>query len=297
MGFLLSLLPESFLWIGCLSVVLLVGVPHGALDIYLLWFEDQKTLSHFAKSIGKYICLVLCGLLFWRFSPELFWGSFFAAAIYHFGSSDEHLEVLTVITGKSLYKALWILSRGTVLVFAPVAFHPQKITTYLSQAAPIHFAQQISALAPFLCAYAGVFFLWGTFRCWKRAPLTSYRWILIKHLVSLLILILLFIVADPLLSFSLYFCCHHSLTHTFRVWGRIKKRISNHWLFFWGAVTTLCVIPVLWWVPKQMVLGSTPEGLVTASFVTIAALTFPHLLVVQDLHDSLRLRFGKSKAI
>lgn len=290
MGFLLSLLPESFLWMGCLGAVLLIGIPHGALDIYLLWFNDKNEHLSFVKSISQYILMVLGGLILWRLFPELFWGGFFLAATYHFGSSDEHPEVMAAIASQSMYRIVWILSRGTVLVFAPAAFHPAKMASYLSQAAPSSFATQICEVAPFLCAYAGIFFVWATYQCWKRSHLQSYRLILIKHLVSLLLLLGLFMVAEPLLSFSLYFCCHHSLTHSFRVVGKIRRRTQGAYLVLWAGLITLGVLPILLWVSKRMSMSHLSESWVTASFVTIAALTFPHLIVVKTLHERLRKR-------
>lgn len=287
MGVLLSLLPESLLWAGCLSAILLVGIPHGALDVYLLWFNEKKSFSLFAKALTHYILMVLLGLLFWRAAPELFWISFFFAAIYHFGSSDEHPEVLAVISNNSLYRALWILSRGTILVFAPAAFHQEKIASYLKLAAPGGFSTQITAVSPILFAYAGFFYLWTTYRCWKRSPLMAYRWILIKHMFALLVLIALFFVSDPLLSFTLYFCCHHSLTHSFRVFNRIWNRLSNPWWILFGLGTTLGVIPILIWVSGKMNLVPSSQGMITASFVAIAALTFPHLIVVKKLHQGM----------
>lgn len=291
MGFFLSLLPESVLWMGCLGAILVVGIPHGAFDIYLLWFHSKKNLYLFFSSISKYLLLVFLALLFWKQWPELFWALFFFAAIYHFGSSDEHPEVLATISSRSLFKTLWILSRGTVLVLAPAAFHPQKIANYLSYAAPEHFAQQLPQIAPFLCGYAAVLYLWTTFQCWKKSGLLAYRWILMKHLASLIVLVLLFVVADPLLSFSLYFCCHHSLSHTFRVLARFQNRVSGKGLAVTLVLTTLSVIPLLFWVEKHFALRTTSDGIVTAAFVGIAALTFPHLVVVHELHKTLYRKF------
>ena len=290
MGVLLSLLPESQLWLGCLGAVLLVGIPHGSLDIYLLWFKSKKKPLHFIASICKYIFIVILGLLFWKQFPELFWAFFFFAAIYHFGGSDEHPEILASITYKSVFKTLWVLSRGTLLVFAPFTFHPQKITTYLSYAVPTSFAAKLTTIAPFLFGYASIGFLFSTIICWKKSPLYSYRWILIKHLLSLFIIIALFVVADPLLSFSLYFCCHHSLSHSFRVLNRFQTRFRTMGTFLTVLGTTLCSIPLLFWVERQFAQRTTPDGMVTASFVAIAALTFPHLIVVNDLHKNLSRR-------
>ena len=294
MGVVLSLLPEFHLWLGCLGAVLFIGIPHGALDIYLLWFQNKKSPRLFLTSVFKYVFLVVLGLLFWSKFPELFWGIFFFSAIYHFGSSDEHPEVLATIAPNTAFKTLWILSRGGLLVFAPFTFHPQKITTYLSYAVPVSFATELTAISPFLFAYASLGFLFTTLKCWEKSPLKAYRWILIKHLCSLVILLMLFAVADPLLSFSLYFCCHHSLSHSFRVLGRFQHRIRGLDSFLIVMGVTLCAVPLFLWVERHFAHRSTPDGFVTATFVVIATLTFPHLFVVEALHKALyrRVRLG-----
>lgn len=291
LGVLLSLLPESFLWIACLLLVALVGVPHGALDGYLLAIEAKKSWKKFLQSIAQYILLVVCSLLIWRVFPDLYWAAFFAAAAYHFGMSDEHPEVLNAILTRALDRTLWIFSRGLLLVFAPIAFHPQKIAGYISQAATPQFATQVTHVAPFFCIYATVIFLWTTFQSWRRAALQTYRWILVKHLVALIVFLLLFAVADPLVSFTLYFCCHHSLNHTFRVLGKVQWSNRKTTIGIWAFALTVFATLFFLWVRNYVLDRQLPMGWVSASFVTIAALTFPHLIVVRDLHQQLKQRF------
>lgn len=296
MGFLLSLLPESFLWMGCLSAVVLIGVPHGALDISLLWLEAKKNISSLLVAVLKYILLVIISLVAWRFSSDLFWFCFFFAAIYHFGSSDEHPAVLKTISQNAWSRNLWILSRGAILVFSPAAFHSEKITQYLNHASSPQFASGFAAVAPFICTYSAVIYLWTTFKCFRKASFQTHRLILIKHFCSLTIFILLFWVADPLVSFSLYFCCHHSLSHGFRVLQRSpreKKRNFSLWVLV--LLLTVPVIPLSLGVLRYVAHQNETSAPVTALFVAIAALTFPHLLVVKRLHEQLNFRFPHVK--
>ncbi len=286
MGYLLSLLPESFLWIGCLSCILVLGVPHGALDIYLIWSESKRNLSKSLAALGRYIALVVVALLIWRGSSEVFWFLFFLSAIYHFGSSDEHPEVVATVISNSFNRFLWHFSRGLVLVFAPAAFHPEKIINYLRQATSNEFAHAFGAVAPFLFGYGLLFYLAGSALCFRRVKGRAYRMLLTKHLISLLLLVILFWVSDPLVGFCLYFCCHHSLTHCFRVVSLSKIKKSS--LALLGALFTVPVIPVWGGLSTRMAGGLVPEGVVSACFVVIAALTFPHLLVVQKWHLKLR---------
>ncbi|NBT57546.1 hypothetical protein EBT16_02065 [bacterium] len=157
MGYLLSLLPESFLWIGCLSCIFVLGVPHGALDIYLIWSESKGSIRRSCLLMCSYLSLVLLALGLWRISSEWFWFLFFFSAVYHFGISDEHPALLNLLLRNPLTRSLWIFSRGLVLVFGPAAFHPEKILKYLKPATTQDFAQGLIAVAPFLFGYGLVF--------------------------------------------------------------------------------------------------------------------------------------------
>jgi len=291
MGFLLSLLPESYLWIGCLSAVVLIGVPHGALDICLLWSESHKDVSILFRAILKYVLLVVVSLALWRFSSDFFWFCFFFAAVYHFGSSDEHPQVLKIISQNSWNRVLWVLSRGALLVFAPAAFHPEKIIGYLNQAASPGFAIGFTSIAPFVCAYSGLIYIWTSLKSYKKSSFQVHRYILLKHLCSIGVFILLFWVADPLVSFSLYFCCHHSLKHSFRVLQRNPWKKRNLYLALVVVALTLSVLPLMFWARGHMTLSNMPKATVAACFIAVATLTFPHLLVVKRLHEKLNWTF------
>jgi len=293
MGVALSLLPVSKLWLGCLTFVILVGIPHGALDIYLLWFRNEKKLITFLVSMVRYLVFVGCGLLLWQKLPELFWAAFFLAAVYHFGSSDEHPEILNSLFSNPALKNLWILSRGALLVFAPFVFHPQKITDYLSYAVPVSFATRVTSVAPFLLIYAGIGLIATTGQALRKSSLQVHRWILVKYFLTLVVILLLFVVGDPLVCFSLYFCCHHSLVHTYRVLKKFSVSIKPLRLGVAVGLSVVVLFLLLNWVEQHFVLRGASEGIVTAMFVALAALTFPHLIEVQHLHHALPQRIRK----
>jgi Brp/Blh family beta-carotene 15,15'-monooxygenase len=286
MGYLLSLLPESFLWIGCLSCILVLGVPHGALDIYLIWSDSERNLRKSFVSICRYISLVFLALFLWRISSELFWFLFFFAAVYHFGISDEHPEVISAIFPRAFSRLVWIYSRGLVLVFSPATFHSEKVFMYLKNATTDYFAQVFSAIAPFLFGYGLLFYVLISGLYARRTASRAYRMLIVKLLVSLLVMVVLFAVSDPLVGFCLYFCCHHSIAHCFRVANvsRVRKMV----LLGLAVLFTLPVIPICLWSGTKIWGGLLPEGMVITLFVSIAALTFPHLFVVEKLHHKLQ---------
>jgi len=290
-GYLLSLLPDSYLWLACLGLVLVVGVPHGALDIFLLWSESQKKISRFTFEVSKYLLIAGASLLLWKLASDFFWFVFFFAAVFHFGSSDEHPEVLKSISPNSWTRLVWVLSRGILLVFTPAVFHSVKIESYLSQASSTEFARAFVQVAPFLFVYAVLSFGIASWIFYRSASLTAFRWLGVKYFCLVGVFILLFWVADPLVSFSLYFCFYHSLNHGFRVLGKIRNRKKTGWV--WVFFLSLPIIPLGFWAQKQMAQSFSKESAITACFVAIAALTFPHLIVVEKLHLRLKRHFQK----
>ncbi|NDC25251.1 MAG: hypothetical protein EB078_05100 [Proteobacteria bacterium] len=286
MGYFLSLLPESFLWLGCLGCILIVGVPHGALDIYLIWSESKGSLRRSCLLLGSYIVLVVLAIILWRISSELFWFLFFIAAVYHFGTSDDHPELLFSMLRSSLRRWLWVYSRGLVLVFAPAAFHSEKILKYIKPATSSDFAESFIAVAPFLLGYGLVVYFALSAVSFRNGFSRNYRFLVLKQAVSLLLMVVLFAVSDPLVGFCLYFCCHHSLNHGFRVFGRNKN--NKFHLLLLANLFTLPIIPMVLWIKIRMSEEPSHEKMVISCFVSIAALTFPHLFVVKKLHADLR---------
>ncbi|NBX75471.1 MAG: hypothetical protein EBQ92_02875 [Proteobacteria bacterium] len=298
MGYLLSLLPETFLWLGCLSCILILGVPHGALDIYLIWSESKKNIRRACLFLAAYISVILLALGLWRISSEWFWFLFFLSAVYHFGASDEHPELISAMFRNSFKRLLWSYSRGLVLVFAPAAFHSNKILNYLKQATSLDFAAGFVAVAPFLFAYGLTFYLTVSLVSFRRVSSRTYRMLILKQVVSLLLIVALFRVSDPLVGFCLYFCCYHSLNHSFRVFSKTKK--SNSSFFFAASLFTIPILPIWFWSGFRLPAGSSQENWVIACFVSIAALTFPHLFMVRKLHETLKrstVNLGVSRTV
>ena len=104
----------------------------------------------------------------------------------------------------------------------------------------------------------------------------SKKWLF--NSVSLIILILLAFLIPPLLTFALYFCFWHSRGHILRVWQRVKiNERRSHIIETVGYTifTWLILASGLWLLD-----GSLNESIIQMVFIGLAALTVPHMILV-----------------
>ena len=103
----------------CFFLIATIGVSHGSLDNYkgkkLLKFYSLKNSIIFYLS---YILIALFIILLWKILPTTTLFIFLIIAAYHFGKEDSLNKIK-----KSNFKLLYYFSRGSIIIFAPLAFH------------------------------------------------------------------------------------------------------------------------------------------------------------------------------
>ena len=67
-------------------LILIAGLPHGALDYYLLTTHYQG--AQLAGALSGYLALIGITALIWWLLPLVFLFSFLAYSAFHFGDSD-----------------------------------------------------------------------------------------------------------------------------------------------------------------------------------------------------------------
>jgi Brp/Blh family beta-carotene 15,15'-monooxygenase len=101
--------------------------------------------------------------------------------------------------------------------------------------------------------------------------------------LNLLSLLLLAFWLPPLVSFALYFCFWHSRSHALRIWENIKPEERPKSLietFAYSGAAWLAALCFFWYFQ-----GSPDAALLQLTFIGLAALTVPHMILV-DLVDS-----------
>ncbi|WP_200373192.1 Brp/Blh family beta-carotene 15,15'-dioxygenase [Thiocystis violacea] len=281
-GWLDARLPFALEMALAVVSVALLGIPHGALD-----FMHMKALAaRLGRAellwVGFVLYLLLGGLVIaaWIAFPAPMLAAFLAATVLHWGVEDTRAP----LAWRSGYIAE-VLLRGAMPIVLPLAFHPAQTAWLFGQLIPTEAAlaltQGVGALWPLLLLLAASL-LGGLFA--RRASLPRREW---WTLIELATIAALFVVTPPLVAFAVYFGLLHSARYLTRYAmagesarrsGAVRRALDHAWpmtLLTW--VLALGAFALL--SPERAGIQATLQVL----FIGLAALTFPHALLVMSL--------------
>ena len=243
------------------SLVLILGLPHGALDLWIarragLWGRGG---GFWAFHLGY---LALAGLVVLGFvaAPVLALGGFLALSVWHFADDWPGLPRPVRIA----------CAAGIVLV--PTLFHPEEV------GAIFRAVTGTDAAVPGRMPYTG-----GLVAAWLLAgglalAVASDR----RAAVEIAVTAALAAALPPLVFFATYFTLLHGPRHLMKHGGLIAGPQAKLVL---GAYTALAFVLIagLGLALRRIEPGGLDEGVLRAVFVGLAALTVPHALLL-DRH-------------
>ncbi|MGL6312623.1 Brp/Blh family beta-carotene 15,15'-dioxygenase [Vibrio sp. WXL103] len=242
-----------------LAAILILGVPHGALDIIML-----KQLAHpkpskinnarlFLYSAGYAITVIAC-LGTWRLSPAVCLCLFFCLAAVHF-SSDWRL---------SAPQARGLIS--TLVLTAPALFHPESLHEQFTLLG-LTDTDALSVITGMRLVC--ILVLISLLAMAHKLSVSTRVWILVLVSTCYLLPVLYF--------FSLYFCALHAPLHTLQI--KVQNQLS------WPSLAHATTAPLLGtglilggffaYIPQ----GPTNDALLSTVFIGLFALTVPHLIL------------------
>ena len=257
-------LPEGPRWLAVLAVVIVLGVPHGALDSEVVrpWMRRRIGRHGWFLVFGiPYLALSALVLLAWRAAPEPTLAAFFAVSVWHFGSEDA--------TGGG---ALEWLARGALPIALPILLHPDGFARVFSVVAGLPMP------APPAWAVASAWAWLGVAAAWTWQAVREGRW---QSLAELGLLTGAFVVLPPLNAFALYFVCLHAPRHMLAL--ARDRHLAPRVASFGDAIRyalpvaalTFALGACLW----PLYPGSPPERLLALTIQGLSALTLPHILL------------------
>ena len=260
--------------VAVLAAVILLGVPHGALDAELARpvLRPRFGALWFPAFAFPYLGLAACVLAAWRVAPGVTLAGFLAASVWHFGVED---------AGKWPPAAA---ARGGLAVAMPVLLHPAATARFLAGVTLTSMPQ----LPSWLVACAWLWFVPAS--CWVLLALRQRDW---PGLADAGLVAGLFTLLPPLPAFAAYFICLHAPRHMRAlVQSGLAPRVRTVCEAAWRSipVTALTVLigALLWrWFP-----GPAPGRLLALTIQGLAALTLPHMLlgVLVSWHARRQLR-------
>lgn len=216
-----------------LTGVVFLGIPHGALDIFLIskMTPNQKERN---KLLAYYVLSLFPMAAAWIIAPEGAFLFFVLFSAVHFAQSD-------MTNSEKSHIEFW--TRFFVIFSLPFTFHTDKFSEI---ALNVLDARIFDGLIPvfqagtILAAVGTIFmilnYLYRVLQ--KDAEFTT-------HFLELPVIFILFYFFDPLYAFGIYFCFIHSVKHVFNVMsGGIEFNFSEllpYWLLPLGAVLALLI--------------------------------------------------------
>lgn len=255
----------------CLAVVAIVviGVPHGGLD----HMTGKGLLGKRFGSLwailffGGYLTVAAVVAGGWLTFPLATAIGFFLVSAWHFGLEEDR-----TVPSSNAVNHLQAIAIGGLVIWVPALVQPDRMVEILRVIVP---ARLVSVP---VIMQATTWIAWGLV---PLALLTMVQdgqrraW---RRVLRNAAFLLLFCVADPLVSFVVYFCGWHSLRSLCELAAEYKKTLPQIWVA--AAPMTLGAVALalggMWfWSRGQTVSDASVRTL----FISLSAIAVPHLLL------------------
>ncbi len=262
-------LPPEARAFAALVAIILLGVPHGALDGELARTALRPRFGHgwFAVFSVPYLLLSALVLLCWHAAPLVTLAAFLAASVWHFGTEE---------TGSS--DPLEVIAAGGLPIALAVLVHPQATAAVFAAV-----SQTPMPRPPAWLWTAALLWLLPAVRRTLRSLLSGQA----AGLIVPALLTGLFVLLPPLTAFAIYFVCVHAPAHTLSLIRDARRaprvRDRGHAVLLAAPVTLLTLLlgAALW----PLYPGPADTRLLCLTIQALAALTLPHMLFEHWLRD------------
>jgi beta-carotene 15,15'-dioxygenase len=260
-------------------LILTLGVPHGSFDVLLIKQKlhgPNNTKYKLIRLIAIYVGMALTMLLFWWASSGLALVFFLLISAYHFGGDwvPDSLNTTDSNKDKSKYtNALVRFVVGSALLCSTTLLHSEEVKTIFSWLTKTENASVLSTYMKFIALpLLGI-------------GIVTFSMFVFDSFLGFIELILVFSAAislPPITFFVIYFCLLHSIRHLFEVQTKLSALNRNTIVkgaLPYGLVAIIsCLVGATFF--NQLTVG---PALLSAVFIGLAALTVPHMILVD--HD------------
>lgn len=248
------------------ALIVVLGLPHGALDtLFAHRLYGINTISGWLRFGSIYLLLSALVVGLWLLQPALFLGGFLFISAAHFSGDP---SAGTPWPARTLY--------GGAIIILPALLHAEDMARLFALLAG---AQPSSILVPWLSLMA-----WPWLAGLALALLQRFRvdWLTALEMGAVGALAT---IAPPLVAFVVFFCGMHSARHILRSMdysGRSSLRLVLAAAFL-PMLGVLAGSAVAWYFLKET---SLDARIVQIVFVGLAALTVPHMVLVEQVRLS-----------
>ena len=256
-----------------LAGIVLIGLPHGALDgavaMHLGLVDKFSTMARFVI-----IYVGLAGLVVgaWVIAPSLSLIVFLTISMLHFGAGDAR-------HGEGVLRFAETLAHGGLAIVGISQFHRSEVEEIF-----YYLINQDTAMVWLAINVLTVAVIVAIIACVSQAA-KDVKWS--ATTLELLILGIVYALVPPLLGFAIYFCLVHSARHFRRILSTIKatvdfSNIKNQAILF-TTVSWIAAGIAFWMFADFADPGPT---VLRITFIGLAALTVPHMLLIDGFMNS-----------
>ena len=267
----------------CVSLILLIGVPHGAAD-----HRINSTLSGDKNTRGfilHYVLIAVGYAVWWLMMPAQAALVFYVMSMYHFG--QEFLEEMDIPKPSAVEIMIW---GGGILLLPSLIAHREIVASFqwLTEGSEaIHFHPYIRlsvmGLIPLLL-------LGSVYRLLDSGRMDRQK--AIKALVFISALNLSYLFLPFLVAFTLYFILFHSLNAFQHQYGWLRRRIRNYRLKSFLKDLSLFSFLSIGGLMLLIYLLKEKEWseLIIYFFMIISIVTLPHSILFDQFYKSRKAR-------
>lgn len=258
----LKYLSDSRLLAVVTIAIIVLGVPHGALDpVFARTLYRFRTPVQWLAFVIVYLFLGSLVVLTWWVAPTIFLMAFLMISAFHFAGD--------LVTDLPIGARLCF---GSAIIALPAVFHSARLDALFSSLAGVGAAAAVTPVLqvigpPILLAnLLLVFFL-------RRNRIAA---------CEVACVVMLSILMDPLLAFIIYFCALHGPRHVIRS-ATLSGTAPLRLLWRVALLPTLACLAAV--IAAMMIFGNIPasERMLRILFVGLAALTVPHMMLVEQV--------------
>ena len=246
--------------------VVVIGLPHGAFDGAIAnHLGAGRSFAATAKFIASYCAAAGLVIAIWIMFPAVTLALFLIISMIHFGRGDASAKsgpiFMTQVLlhgGLPIFGIIYLQQSSVIPLFDALTNGASDLAILISK-----------IIVPVLGLMAGLYGLMAFRDASLRARFAEF--ILLAMVIAIL---------PPLVSFALYFCIIHTGRHMRRIWHVLASTISPKGLYRQAAGFTLAS----WLVGGAAFLwlenGDLDGALLQVVFIGLAALTVPHMILV-----------------
>ena len=249
--------------------VVFIGLPHGAMDgalaVHFGWMGRPAKAAVFLLAYVGLAALVVAA---WAVAPVLSFIAFLAISTYHFGRGD----ATSSIVGRGTVESV---ARGGVVIGGISQFHRAEanevfLTIVGADTTGVWFFLDALVVLAAACIVETLLFK-------QQQERTMFG-------LEIGALSLLFMAVPPLVGFAVYFCFVHSFRHFSSMRSVLQSTVSSV-----RITQTTVVFSLLTWAFGLVVLAQqsasigVEPALLKVVFIGLAALTVPHMLLVDGV--------------